>query len=135
MRPRIEQEMALLRQVYGEVGHVDEAGEDWFHLPHYPMPPGWHLGDKAVEDQPLAFLIKADYPGAAPYGFLTPKALNFNGTAPNETGDPPKPVPFPGEWVHFSWTVENWAAAGEVTKGSNLLAWCRSFAVRLREGA
>ncbi len=93
MRPRIEQELALLREVYGEVGHVEGAGEDWFHLPRYLMPLGWCLGDKAVEHQPLAFLIKADYPGAAPYGFLTPKGLNFNGTAPNKTGDPPKPVP------------------------------------------
>lgn len=135
MRPRIEQELALLRQAYGEVEHVEEAGEDWFKLPRHNMPPGWRIGEKAVKEVRIAFLIKADYPGAAPYGFLAPAALKFNGAAANNTGDPPKQPPFPGDWVHFSWTVENWAATSDVHKGSNLLAWCRSFGVRLKEGA
>lgn len=135
MRPRIEQELALLREIYSAVDHVEEAGEDWFQLPRYAVPPGWQRGGKNADDLPVAFLIKADYPGAAPYGFLLPKELNFGGAAPKNTGDPPKPVPFPGEWLHFSWSVENWTATDDVTKGSNLVAWCRSFAVRLKDGA
>jgi hypothetical protein len=135
MRPRIEQELVLLRQMYGEVEHVEEAGEDWFRLPRYTAPAGWRIGETAAQELSIAFLIKADYPGAPPYGFLAPEGINFGGTGPNNTGDPPKPVPFPGDWIHFSWSVDNWAATGEVCKGSNLLAWCRSFAVRLREGA
>ena len=134
MRARIDEELALLRQVYGEVGHVEQAGEDWFHLPRYAVPVGWRIGGEAVDHLPVAFLIKGDYPGAAPYGFLLPKGVNFGGTLPNNTGDPPKAVPFPGEWLHFSWSVENWAATSDVRKGSNLVAWCRSFAVRLKEG-
>lgn len=135
MRPRIEQELTLLRQVYDEVEHAEEAGEDWFQLPRFAIPPGWQNGGKSVDQMPVAFLIKGDYPGAAPYGFLTPKGVTFKDAEPKNTGKPPKPVPFPGEWLHFSWSVENWAATVDVKKESNLVAWCRSFAVRLKEGA
>lgn len=135
MRPRIEQELALLREAYGGVEHVEQAGEDWFRLPRYPVPAGWRVGDEPVDHLPVAFLVKGDYPGAAPYGFLLPRGVNFKGAAPSNTGNPPKPVPFTGEWLHFSWSVENWAASDDVRKRSNLIAWCRSFAVRLREGA
>jgi hypothetical protein len=135
MRPRIEQELELLRGVYGEVLHAEEGGEDWFYLPRYTVPQGWRIGAQVVTEIQIVFLVKADYPGAAPYGFLVPRGTNFDGATANNTGDPPKPVPFPGEWIHFSWTVENWMASNDVQKGSNLLAWCRSFAERLREGA
>ena len=135
MRPRIGDELALLRQVYGGIEHVEEAGEDWIYFPRYVAPAGLCLGDEAVEELPVACLIKADYPGEPPYGFLVPRNVNFKGVQPKNAGDPPKPAPFSGEWIHFSWTVENWAAASDVRKGSNLLAWCRSFAVRLGEGA
>lgn len=134
IRSRIEQELALLREAYGEVEHREEAGEDWFRLPRCSIPPGWRIGESPVDELPIAFLVKADYPGSAPYGFLAPAGLNFKGAAPNNTGAPPKPPPFPGDWIHFSWSVENWAATGDVRKGSNLLAWCRSFTVRLKEG-
>jgi hypothetical protein len=135
MRSRIEQELALLRQTYGEVEHTELAGEDWFRLPRYPLPPGWRLGETTIEQIPLIFLIKADYPGAPPYGFLAPLGLNFNGNAPGSTGGPPKPSPFAGDWMHFSWSVESWAATADVNKGSNLRSWCRSFGERFKEGA
>jgi hypothetical protein len=83
---------------------------------------------------PVPFLVKGDYPGSPPYGFFTPAGLTFGESAPNNTGDPPVPPPFPGAWLHFSWTVENWAPTADVRKGSNLLAWCRSFGERLKEG-
>jgi hypothetical protein len=135
MRARIEQELALLRQQYGEVEHAEVAGEDWFKLSRYRMPEGWQIGDSVTTEIPIAFLIKADYPGSPPYGFLAPAGLNFKGTTPGSTGGPPKPPPFEGNWLHFSWSVENWAATSDVTKGSNLMAWCRSFGERLKEGA
>jgi hypothetical protein len=134
MRLRIEQEFALLREAYGEVEHAEAAGEDWFRLPRYPVPTGWCIGETAVDAVPAVFLAKGDYPGSPPYGFLAPAGLNFNGTAPTNTGGPPKPPPFDGEWLHFSWTPENWAATADVRKGSNLLAWCRSFTERFKEG-
>ncbi len=134
MRSRIEQELAVLRPVYRTVDHVEQAGEDWFRLDPYPLPLDWRIGIEVVTEVPIAFLIKPDYPGSPPYGFLTPSGMNFKGTAPKNTGNPPKPVPFEGDWLHFSWEVRDWSTTSEVTKGSNLLAWSRSFAVRLKEG-
>ncbi len=135
MRPRIEQELALLRQHYGEIEHTEVAGDDWFKLPRYCLPPGWRIGDEAVEEVPIAFFVTAAHPEPAPYGFLVPSGLNFNGAAPGSTRKPPKPPPFEGDWLHFSWSVENWAATNDAQKGSNLLAWCRGFATRFKEGA
>jgi hypothetical protein len=135
MRARISHELALLRRHFGDVEHAESNGEDWFRLPRYVLPDGWRIGDKAVSELPVCFLVKGNYPGDAPYGFLTPAGLNFKGVAPNNTGAPPSPPPFSGEWLHFSWSVENWSATADVGKGSNLLAWVRSFMVRLQEGA
>jgi len=135
MRLRLEQELALLREFYNGTEHADSAGEDWFRLPSYPLPPGWRIGENAAGDIPIVFLVKADYPGSPPYGFLVPAGINFNGAVPGHTGGPPKPPPFNGSWLHFSWSVENWMATADVRKGSNLCAWCRSFAVRFKEGA
>ena len=134
MRARIEQELALLRRRYAGAEHAAVDGEDWFKLPCYPLPHGWRIGGSAVEAVPTAFLIKGDYPCTAPYGFLTRASLNFNGNAPTNAGAPPKQPPFLGDWMHFSWSVEIWLAVSDIYKGSNLLAWARSFAVRLNEG-
>ena len=136
MRTRIEQELNLLRSVYGAVEHTEAGGEDWFHIPAYGVPEGWLLNSDLVTEMPVVFLIKADYPGGPPYGFLMPANLTFGGNAPNNTGGPPKPVPFPGNWIHFSWQPESgWQPTANPTKGSNLVSWARSFAARLREGA
>ncbi len=136
MRARIEDELRLLRAVYGAVEHTEAGGEDWFRIPSYRIPAGWLLNGKPVSEIPIVFLIKADYPGGAPYGFLTPAGLTFGGNAPQSTGPPPKPVPIPGDWLHFSWQPESgWKPNNDPTKGSNLVSWARSFAARLREGA
>ncbi len=135
MRPRIAQELDLLKRVYGDLEHIEAEGEDWICLPRYPVPKGWQINGQTVRSTPIAFLVKADYPGVAPYGFLMPAGIAFEGCPPGSTGDPPKPVPFPGDWLHFSWSVENWAASSNACQGSNLIAWCRSFRVRLKEGA
>ena len=84
---------------------------------------------------PIAFFVTAGHPGAAPYGFLAPAGLNFNGTAPGNSGAPPKTSPFEGAWLHFSWSVDNWAAMADISEGSNLLSWARGFSHRFMEGA
>jgi hypothetical protein len=96
---------------------------------------GWRIGNIAVTEIAVAFHVTSAHPGPAPYGFLTPAGLNFRGTTPGNTGNPPKALPFPGAWMHFSWSVENWAATDDVRKGSNLLAWVRGFSERFKEGA
>ena len=136
MRARIEQELALLRATFAAVDHAEAGGEDWFHIPSYGIPDGWLLNGQGVTKIPVAFLIKADHPGGQPYGFLTPAGLTFRGKAPQNTGAPPKPVPFEGNWLHFSWQPEaGWHPSVDLAKGSNLVSWARSFAARLREGA
>lgn len=134
MRLRIEQELALLRERYADIQHIEHDGEDWFLIPGYPLALGWQIGASAAESSSVVFQVKADFPGAPPYGFLIPADLNFRGSHPNNASDPPKPPPFPGAWRHLSWSVDDWSAKSEPQKGSNLLAWCRSFATRLQEG-
>ncbi|MBP1092139.1 hypothetical protein [Bradyrhizobium diazoefficiens] len=135
MRTRIKDELGLLLRHFSGVEHAEANGEDWFRIPRYVLPDGWQIGGEAVAELPICFLVKGNYPGDAPYGFLAPAGLRFKGAAPTSTGAPPSPPPFSGEWLHFSWSVENWSATADVGKGSNLLAWVRSFMVRLKEGA
>ena len=134
MRLRIDQELDLLKRIYGDLDHIEEAGEDWICIPRYRVPKGWQISSQIVQSAPVAFLVKADYPGAAPYGFLMPASITFEGCPPDNAGNPPKPVPFPGDWLHFSWLAENWVAGSDACQASNLIAWCRSFRVRLKEG-
>jgi hypothetical protein len=136
MRARIEDELKLLRAVYGTVEHAEAGGEDWFRISSYSIPQGWLLNGELVSKIPVVFLIKGDYPGGAPYGFLSPAGLTFGGKPPQSTGGPPKAVPFTGDWLHFSWQPESgWQPTNDPSKGSNLVSWARSFAARLREGA
>ena len=135
MRPRIEQELALLRRLYPGVEYAEYNGEDWFKLPSYTYPPGWQVGDAPIEVGPMTFRLAATYPAAQPYGFMAPAGITFKGTLPgNSTAAPPGP--FPGAWLLFSWAPDgNWQPANEADAGSNLLSWVRSFAQRLKEGA
>lgn len=134
MRSRIEQELALLRAYYPDIEHKEQAGEDWFRLPRYPFPPGWRIGDTEISEAPVVFKIVASYPGGEPYGFAAPAGINFKGAQPMNTGSPVN-YPFEGSWQHFSWSPDGWRPTGDVRKSSNLLAWVRSFAQRLKEGA
>ena len=135
MRARMKVEFARLREVYGEVEHAEAGGEDWFKIPSYPLPEGWMVSDQSSATVPIVFLVKADYPGGSPYGFLTPVGLNFQGAAPNNTGEAPGPVPFEGDWIFFSWHCEDWPGCNELRQGPDLVSWCRSFKRRLSEGA
>lgn len=135
MRPRMEQELALLRRHYPDIEHVEHAGEDWFRIPQYAFPAGWCIGQTSIEVAPIVFRISAAYPTAEPYGFLAPAGINSRGVPPGNPGGAIV-VPFAGAWQHFSWAPDgSWAPADDVWSGSNLVSWARSFAHRLNEGA
>jgi hypothetical protein len=134
MRPRIEQELVLLRQFLPSLQHVEQSTEDWFLLPNFRVPDGWRIGTEEIGETHVCFSINAGYPTATPYGFLMPAGINFRGMAPGNTGSSATP-PFPTHWQHFSWQPEQWFPNADVNRGSNLLIWVRSFTDRLKEGA
>ena len=135
MRLRIEQEFALLREYYPDAEHQEQGGEDWFRLPTYPFPVGWRIADAAVTSAPVVFRVGVAFPSGEPYGFYAPGDINFSGSPPTNPGSGASP-PFGGSWQHFSWAPDgSWAPTADVRRGSNLLAWVRSFSQRLREGA
>jgi hypothetical protein len=133
MRPRIEQELVLLHQFLPEVEHLELPNEDWFLLPQYKVPVGWRIGDAAIAESRICFPIGSGYPSAHPYGFLMPLGINFQGTSPGNSGSSSTP-PFEGGWHHFSWSPDGWFPHSDVSKGSNLMMWIRSFTNRLKEG-
>ena len=135
MRLRIAADLARLLEAYGEVEHLEANGEDWFKIPSFPLPKGWLVDGVRRAHVPVAFPVKADYPGASPYGFLTPSGLSFDGAAPDNTGAATSSVPFAGDWMFFSWHCEDWPACSESGAGPDLVSWSRSFANRLSEGA
>ena len=135
MRARMVAELKRLREVYGEVDHAEMGGEDWFKIVSYQLPEGWLVDRDRSAAVSIIFSIKADYPGGSPYGFLAPAGFNFEGTSPENAGEPPGSVPFEGDWVFFSWHCEDWPAGDESERRPNLVSWSRSFVSRLREGA
>lgn len=134
MRDRISKEISLLRAKYEKIQHDERDGIDWIKLPSYSVPEGWRVDGQLTDAIPIVFSVPSTYPGTPPYAFLAPASINFNGSTPANTTKAPEHHPFQGEWVQFSWSVANWAASVELTKGSNLLAWCRSFRTRFEEG-
>lgn len=134
MRARLAEELAHLRDFFPAVEHMEHGGVDWFRVPKYRFPAGWRLGDKEVDSAPIVFKLVATYPAGEPYGFAAPAGINFRGISPNNPGSPVSP-PYPGDWQHFSWAPEGWNPSANPREGSNLLAWVRSFARRLAEGA
>lgn len=127
MRERIAQELALLRRHYGEDVEYREQG-DWFLVPRYPTPELCQCLSTSV-----TFNLRPGYPGAEPYGFFAPSELRFGGK-PYQAGSPSVAPPFPGQWTFFSWAPEGWLATNDLSSGSNLWGWARSFIARLREG-
>lgn len=134
MRPRIAQELELLRRAHPDAEHIESAGEDWFLVPSFPVPSGWMVGATAIDHCAIAFKFGAGYPASPPYGFVGPAGINFGGTAPGSPGSPVSP-PFPGAWQHFSWAPEEWLAGTSAADGANILNWLRGIRQRLEEGA
>jgi hypothetical protein len=124
---RIEQELALLRAVYPDLEWRPDAF--WVRIPDYPVPAA--LWEPATAE--LAFRIPPTV-GEQPYAFWIRPGLRAvdgrqitNYTCPTATC-------FGDGWGQFSWAPEVWTPHVEITRGSNMLNFVRSFADRLREG-
>ena len=129
MEERVVQELELLRKYYPNIEYKEEGR--WVRIPSYPLPEGWNRSTTDV-----AFQIKPGHPGTPPYGFCVPVGLEYQGHRPESYKDSASPhPPFEGRWGIFSWAhTEQWRPTANVTTGSNLLNWARSFADRFREG-
>src|SRR5260221_8511454 len=115
MRPRIEEELVLLRRYYPEIVYKEHAGEDWFQIPRYLFPAGWQINGIAVSEASIVFKISAAYPTAEPYGFSTPSGISFCGNQPQNAG-PAAGYPFEGGWQHFSWAPDGWTPTADLRK-------------------
>lgn len=127
MRERIASELTLLRRHYGNDVEYLEQG-DWFFVPRYPAPEA--CGCRLTS---IAFNLRPGYPGAEPYGFFAPSTLCFAGR-PYQSGSANAPPPFAGQWTFFSLAPDGWLATADLSTGSNLWGWTRSFWARLCEG-
>lgn len=130
---RIIAELDLLRRSFGEVSYQKVGEEHWFEVAEYTLSPGWKLQGTPTEKIRVAFRIVTSL-SAAPYGFLIPHGMSYEGKEPG-TADAPVTVPFAGQWRMLSWSPEAWVPTTDIHNGSNLLAWCRSFRQRMMEGA
>lgn len=128
MSPRIKLELELLRVHYSNVTYKERGGSHWFRLGDYPVPTPW-----APRPGPVVFSVTSGHPGPEPYGFFVPAALRHHGNPP-QTTTPPHQPPFEGAWLFLSWAPVGWRATSDVSSGSNLWGWARSFMARFREG-
>jgi hypothetical protein len=129
MTERIEQELALLRSVYPNLEWRGDAL--WVRIPEFAVPPGsWK---QAVVE--VAFRMPPGLPGEAPYAFFVRPGLEPVSPSTIENYLYPVSSPcFGDDWGQLSWAPEAWAPHAEITRGSNMLNFARSFADRLREG-
>lgn len=125
---RIEAELGLLRLHYQEAEYLHAGGLHWFRVGPLLTPENWSPGEI-----PAVFSVTEGHPGAVPYGFYVPAALAFNGKPPSEHAAPHQP-PFPGKWRFLSWQAVGGRPTADISTGSNLWGWVRSFLQRLREG-
>ena len=128
MSTRIEAELALLRQQYRQVDYLFSGAMHWFRVHALKVPEGWSQGEIAA-----VFTVTEGHPGVEPYGFFVPKGLTKGGKPPSEHPAPHSP-PFEGNWRFLSWNPVGWQPTADISSGSNLWAWVRTFAHRLREG-
>jgi hypothetical protein len=130
MEHRVDQELALLRERYPDLEYFPQGR--WVVIPNYPLSEGWNRSATSV-----AFQIPVAHPGTPPYGFYVPAGLLFGGQRPQNYTEPSSSQPLPGgSWGIFSWSPigGEWRPAVDVRKGSNLLRWAASFAMRFGEG-
>lgn len=126
--PRIEAEHNLLKTGFPNVTYAEASGLHWFLIDDYPLP------DPLTPSKTrIAFSVSFGHPTPAPYGFYICEDIRHNGNS-IPAGDVPNTPPFPGTWKMISWTPENWNPGYDVSSGSNLWSWARSFQQRLMEG-
>ena len=95
MHERIEAELALVRQRFPEVEHMEEGC--WFRVPSYPLTESWNRSETDV-----AFQIAPGYPRATSLRILRPSGILFQGDAPKSYTEPASAQPpFGGVWVSF----------------------------------
>jgi hypothetical protein len=134
MRPRISEELALLRETFGEVDHEEADGNDWFRINRYQFPSGWTKNGEPITVDEILFNAQTSYPTGDPYGFWTPTGLMFNGESPQNASEVDNTV-FGGRRLQFSWAPDGtWRPGSTIKDGSNLTDWAKSFAKRLAEG-
>ena len=127
MDERIEQEIALLREIYSNLQYQDR----WVLVPGYALPDGWSPSPADV-----AFIIREGFPGVSPYGIYVPSGLRYNGKNPNNYSEPaPTQPPFGGTWGIFSWEAVDWRPTADARNGHNLVTWVQGFIRRFQEGA
>ena len=125
---RINEELALLRRHYDLVKHIDASDLHWFRVVPVRTAPNW-----SSDTTEVVFSVTQGHPGAVPYGFYVPTELTYAGNHPDEQPAPHQP-PFAGTWRFLSWQAEGWRPTADVTTGSNLWGWVRSFVKRFEEG-
>ncbi len=128
MTPRIEQELALIRQYFSNAEY-QEGG--WIRLPNFKIPKDIWIKD--FED--VCFQIPNGYPGQPPYGFNIKGGLKLKGNNQNPSNYAETiETSFGGMWGKFSWHVDGvWHPTDDVRSGSNLISFIRSFNDRLKE--
>ena len=134
LQDRMRAEMDLLRRFYPDAEwHPSAPGGGWVKIPSYSFPaPIWNR-----QSDTLCFEVPIGYPGQAPYGFHVGAGLRLHGSgAMPQAYQEGVTTPFPGSWGKFSWSDDGtWRPAGDVSSGSNLANFVRTFADRLREAA
>lgn len=130
MNERMEQELKLLRKDFPDLEFKEDSM--WIRIPSYNLPPDIWNRDTAT----VCFQIPPGYPGNPPYGFFVMGGLRLKEADEKPTNyEEPAQTPFDGSWGKFSWAHNNsWRATSDLSSGSNLLNFVRSFQDRLKEG-
>lgn len=124
---RIEQELTLLQTVFPDLEWRPDAF--WVRIPAYPIPSGTWV-ESEVE---VACRIPPTV-GEQPYAFFVRPGLTVVDGRQITNYTYPASTCFGDGWGQFSWAPEVWAPHADITRGSNMLNFVRSFADRLREG-
>lgn len=127
MDDRLEEELELLRGRWPKLEY--EGNGKWVLLPGYPMP---HPIEQ--EKSAVCFQVNDGHPRQAPYSFWVRKPIDLkSGQSFNNVKDRNDP-PFEGDWLQFSWRLDDWKPGPAPKEGSNLVNWADSFHNRLKEG-
>lgn len=129
MSERIDEELELLRSAFPDLEYHQDGL--WVRLPQYPLPPDlWQL--EACE---ACFQMTTSV-GQQPYGFwVRPELLLASGERPRDYTFPASTA-FGSDWGKFSWAPEGpWLPTANISEGSNMLNWARSFSRRLEQGS
>jgi hypothetical protein len=126
MQEWIEHSLATLRSRWPDLVHVAEG--NWIIIKNYLLPIGW--GRQSAE---IAFQIPAGFPGERPYAFWVRDGLRLaNGDKPSNS-EYSSDVPRDGQWLKFSWELENWQPGSVPGEGMGMLHFAHSFKHRLAE--